>query len=59
MKRDTNELADQLYNELVERNARRAAIREQILSDQQSNAKRDARALRAEAAWFARQAKKG
>lgn len=36
---------------------RRTAIREQITTDQQSNAKRDAKALRAEARWYAQQAK--
>lgn len=39
--------------ELIEaRNARRAAIREQILADQATNAKRDKKALRAEEKWY-------
>lgn len=38
--------------ELAERNARRAAIREQILNDQRTNAKRDKKTLKAEAKWY-------
>lgn len=37
--------------------ARRAATRKQIVADQQADAKRDAAAIRAEAAWYRRQAK--
>lgn len=44
--------------ELQERNNRRAATQTQILNDQASNAKRDKKALAAEAAWFRKYGKK-
>lgn len=43
--------AEMTPEERAERAARRAAIRAQILADQATNAKRDKKALRAEAAW--------
>lgn len=49
--------ADKAHADRKARIARLAETRNQIVADQQSNAKRDAKALRAEAAWFARQAK--
>lgn len=42
------EMTDQ---ERAEREARRAATRQQILADQASGAKRDEKALKREAAW--------
>lgn len=47
----------QAYEDRKARIARRAETQAQILADQASNAKRDAKALRAEAAWFAKQGK--
>jgi len=51
--------ADQIQATRRAQIAQRKALRTQILADQQSNVKRDAKALRAEAAWCARQAKGG
>lgn len=48
---------DQVYAERKARIARLSETRTQIMTDQASNVKRDAKALRAEAAWFARQGK--
>lgn len=43
----------------TDRDARRAAIRAQILADQATNAKRDEKALEVERQWCAQQAKSG
>lgn len=48
---------EQAHADRAARITRRAGTRTQILTDQQSNTKRDAKALRAEAAWFAKQGK--
>ena len=45
----STEMTDQ---ERTEREARRAAIRERIMTDQATNAKRGKKALVAEARWF-------
>jgi hypothetical protein len=49
--------ADQVIAERKASLARRSTIRTQILNDQASGAKRDAKALRAEAAWLRRNGK--
>ncbi len=50
--------ADQAHADRKASVARRTATQALIQNDQQSSAKRDAKALRAEAVWFAKQAKK-
>ncbi len=49
--------AEMTATELNERNAARAATRNQIVADQTTNVKRDAKALRAEARWLAKNGK--
>jgi hypothetical protein len=49
--------ADQARADLKARIARRNETQTQILTDQASNAKRSAKAIRAEAAWYAKQGK--
>lgn len=44
--------AEMTEQERAEREARRVAIRSQIVQDQAANAKRDAKALAAEARWY-------
>lgn len=44
--------AEMTPQERAEREARRAATRQQILADQASGAKRDKKALQREAAWL-------
>ncbi len=48
---------DQANAARASRATRRTEVQTQILTDQVSNSKRDAKALRAEAAWYAKQAK--
>lgn len=52
MKFDIN----QAHADRKARIARLAEVRNQITTDQKSNAKRDAKALKAEAAWYAKHA---
>jgi len=48
---------DQAHADRKARATRLSDVRAQITTDQTSNAKRDAKALRAEAAWYAKQAR--